>query len=357
MAARVLVTRAGTGASNNLIRSLKSGDPSLFVAGCHDDRFVLKKSLADRNYLVRPHGDPGFGESLSRVVAAEGIDLIIPTTDSTVRTVSALRGRLACRLFLPRHEVIELCQDKYELTIRLRSRGVPAPLTYPVTDLDGIDELFHLLGPSDLLWCRVRTGSGSVGALPVRAPEQARSWTRYWEDMRGVPATAFTLSEHLPGRDFFCQGLWNAGRLVLIKTCERLSYFVSGAEPSGVSSVSALARTVFEPGVVEVCTAAVRVLDSDATGAFNFDLKEDATGRPCITEINAGRFVSGTNILDLTGKHNMAVTYVRLALGEPVEIREEYDVAEAFYSVRDLDAVPGIFHADELFAGIEDARE
>jgi carbamoyl-phosphate synthase large subunit len=61
-----------------------------------------------------------------------------------------------------------------------------------------------------------------------------------------------------------------------------------------------------------------------------------------------------TNIFDLTGKHNMAATYVRLALGEPVEIRDEYDVADDHYLVRDLDTLPGIFHADELFEGIRD---
>ena len=78
------------------------------------------------------------------------------------------------------------------------------------------------------------------------------------------------------------------------------------------------------------------------------------TGVPCITEINAGRFSSGTNILDLTGKHNMAATYVRVALGEPVDLREEYDVAEDYYMLRDLDTPPGVFHAEELFEGIEE---
>jgi carbamoyl-phosphate synthase large subunit len=87
---------------------------------------------------------------------------------------------------------------------------------------------------------------------------------------------------------------------------------------------------------------------------FSVDLKENAAGVPCITEINAGRFSSGTNILDLTGKHNMAVTYVRLGLGEAVGIRDEYDVAVDYYMLRDLDTFPGIFHADELFEAIEE---
>jgi short-subunit dehydrogenase len=50
MESRVLVTGAGTGAANNLVRSLKAGDSSLTVVGRHDGRFALKQSVADRNY-------------------------------------------------------------------------------------------------------------------------------------------------------------------------------------------------------------------------------------------------------------------------------------------------------------------
>ena len=60
MGKRILVTGAGTGASNNLIRSLRAGDPSIFVAGCNDDRFVLKKTLADRKYFVATQTGAGF---------------------------------------------------------------------------------------------------------------------------------------------------------------------------------------------------------------------------------------------------------------------------------------------------------
>jgi carbamoyl-phosphate synthase large subunit len=202
----------------------------------------------------------------------------------------------------------------------------------------------------------VRTGSGSTGAIPVARPEQARSWIAYWTEMRGVPATSFILSEYLPGRDFSCQAVWKSGALVLVKTCERLSYFGGGGNPSGTSSISQLAKTVFAPEVVAVCTAAIRAIDPRASGTFNFDLRENARGVPCLTEINAGRFPSGTNIFDLTGRFNLAATFVRVALDEPVRLREAYDPAEGYYTVRDLDTLTGVFHADELFDKIVDAR-
>ena len=60
------------------------------------------------------------------------------------------------------------------------------------------------------------------------------------------------------------------------------------------------------------------------------------------------------NFFDFTGAHNMSATYLRLALDEPVEIADPYDVAEARYFVRGVDAVPAIFSADDLFEGIEE---
>ena len=355
MRRRLLLTGAGSAATSNLMRSLRAGYRSLTIVGCHSDRFLLKKSAADRNYLVPALTHPGYFRALRRVIAREHVDLLIPTTDAEVHAFTRARVKLPCRRFLPRKAVVDLCQDKYRLNMVLRSRGVPAPATYPVSSLRSLEAIFTRL-PREPVWCRVRSGSGSTGAIPVMRPEQARSWIAYWSEMRGVPATSFILSEYLPGRDFSCQAVWKAGTLVLVKTCERLSYFGGGGNPSGTSSISQLAKTVFAPEVVAVCTAAIRAIDPHASGTFNFDLRENSRGVPCLTEINAGRFPSGTNIFDLTGRSNLAATFVRVALDEPVRLRETYDPAEGYYTVRDLDTLTGVFRADELFDKIVDAR-
>jgi predicted ATP-grasp superfamily ATP-dependent carboligase len=355
MPVRLLITGAGSGPSNNLIRSLKAGDPSLFIAGCHSDRFILKTSAADRNFLVHSATHRAFLRDVARVIARVRVDLLIPTTDADVRALSRARRRLPCRVFLPSRPVVELCQDKYRLSRFLRGRGVAAPLTYAVRSLAGVPGIFRRLGRTPL-WCRVRAGSGSTAAIPVRAPRQAQAWIAYWSTMRGIPVRSFTLSEYLPGRDFGCQSLWDRGRPVLTKAFQRLSYIAAGGHPSGVSSVAALARTAADSRVQEVTTRAVGALGRDVSGLFSVDLKEDGEGTVCVTEINAGRFLAGTNLLDLTGKHNMATTYVQLALGERVESLEEPGQSADYYMVRDVDTLPAVFHAEEFFSGIEDAR-
>src|SRR5262245_5784138 len=348
METRALVLGAGTGTGNNLIRSLKAGDPLLTVIGIHDDRFVLRKSAADRNCLLRASNGRELARAIGRL-ADDARTVLIPNTDPDVKVVSDVRSEVPCRVFLPAAETIDLCQDKFRLTQHLRAHGVPAPLTVAVDDLDNVDALFAGVSARTPVWCRMRTGSGSMGAAPVRTPDHVRGWIGYWRDMRGVPVTSFTLSEYLPGRDYACQGLWKDGVLVLLKMCERLSYFGGRAQPSGTSSTPALAKLVFDPRVAEVCASAISVVDRRASGVFSIDLKEDATGVPCVTEINAGRFCMITNLFDLTGARNMAALYLRLAFDEPVDAERLCDEVEDVYLVRDLDTLPGIFHADDLF--------
>ncbi|HEY3230587.1 MAG TPA: hypothetical protein VGJ87_15290, partial [Roseiflexaceae bacterium] len=258
MSIRLLVLEAGSAAGNNLIRSLKTGDPSLLIVGCNDSRFVLKKSAAERNYVL-PLSSRSYRAALRRIIKTERIDLLIPTSDADVLRISELRDRLGCRSFLPRKSVIERCQDKYALTLFLRRRGIPAPLTYPITNTEKIEGLFRRFKPSERLWCRIRAGAGSYGAIPVKSPDQVKGWIAYWERMRAVPPGSFTLSEYLPGRDYCVQCLWDKGTLVLAKMAERITYLDTGS-PSGVSSMPALAKTAFEPHVIAACKKAIRAL-------------------------------------------------------------------------------------------------
>jgi carbamoyl-phosphate synthase large subunit len=350
---RLLILRAGSGPGNTLMRSLKAGDPSLFMVGCHHDRFEIKKSSADRNYLVSPFARAEFRRALRNIIKAERIDLVIPTHYVDVRTISNLRDSIPCRVFLPRKTVIARCQDKYRLTTFLGRRGVPVPLTHPVTRLKDIEQLFRRFRSARELWCRIRVGTGSAGAILVRSPEQTRSWIKYWEEVCAMPAGAFTLSEYLPGRDFCVQSLWKGGKLMMARSHERLSYLVVGGGPSNVSSMAALARIIYEPRVFEVGTNAIRALDAKASGVFFVDIKENAAGKPCVTEINAGRFASVSLAHDVAGPDNMALAYVRVALGERATTRRAR-IAEDCYVLRGLDALPTVLRADELSDGIVD---
>jgi hypothetical protein len=357
---RILITRAGSGPCNNLMRSLLHDNASTVLIGCNPDQFILKLSPAQRNFIVAApaaEGGPShaFERDLRAVIERAAVDLIIPGNDDDALLLARLHERepLACRTFLPSAKTIAVCHDKYALYLLFRRHRIPVATTYPISDRASLDEAWHALAPRDLAWCRIRHGCASVGATKVRDADQAWHWITYWNTMRGVPLEHFTLSEFLPGRDYNVQGIWFHGRLILIKMCERLSYLNATQNPSGMGSTAALAKTVWNPAAIAACEAAMQCVDSRAHGVFFFDLKENDAGLPCVTEINASRFVMITDFHDLIGRHNMAGTYTRLGCGEAVDIEDPYDAPGEYYLVRELDTLPRIFATDELFEHIE----
>ena len=349
---RVLITGAGTGSSGNVVRALRAMQPTPHIVGLHHDRFTLRQSLADRSYLCPPYAAGEFVDTALDIVRRQRINVVMPGDDDVVKALSDHRRRFPMPLFLPRRSTIDLCQDKYALCVFLRRRGIPAPLTYAVRSLGGLDRIFARFSRKGLLWCRARRGSRSVAATPVASVEQARGWITQWRDLRDVKVSDFTLSEYLPGRNFVVQSVWRDGRLLLAQATEVLSYFAAGNNPSGVFSLSSLAKTVVAPEALQVTLRAVRALERRPSGTFFVELKEAAGGVPCITEINAGRFPSGVTALLALGKHNMVAVFLLAALGEPVTIDDPYGSSEDHYLVRDIDAVPGVYSAAELSEGI-----
>src|SRR5688500_9758649 len=196
MPKRLLVMEAGTGASEHLIRSLRADDDGIAIVGGHWDQFFLKNSAAERRWLVPPPSDANYAAAVHRIVTRERIDCIVPNADESVAALSARHRRFGKRLFLPRPDVVQLCQDKYRLTTFLRRHGIPVPETHHVTRLGSISAIFRRLGSRTPLWCRIRSGCNSRGAAPVATAHQARSWIRYWSEMRGARATDFTLAEY-----------------------------------------------------------------------------------------------------------------------------------------------------------------
>lgn len=354
MSARLLVLGAGSGAANNLIRSLRAADAPVTVVGAHTDRFVLRCAPTARRYLLPPASHPDFAPALARLIAAERIDLAIPLSDADVRAVAARRDALGCRTLLPALATIELCQDKYDFADFLTARGVLVPETVALRTLDDVEAAFARLARHAQLWCRRRRGQGGLGALLVTRPAQARAWIEYWHEMRGVDVSEFTLAEHLPGRDFAGQALFAGGETILTHTYERLSYLGAAAAPAGIG-LAALGKRVIDRRVTDLVATAVRAIEPRASGVFCFDAREDAGGRPRLTELNAGRFGLSAILLDLAGKTNMATAYVQLALGERLEPIVEPDPLEEWYIVRDYDGAPAVLRADDLFTGIDEA--
>lgn len=350
---KLLVTAAGGGVSENLIRAIRTTDDSHFIAGVSCDQYALARASTDTKHLIpRADAEAAYAEAVRKVVDKERIDLVIPCHDTEVGTLSLYRSEIGTHLFLPSHEMVKTFQDKLSLNQELASQDIPVAETCHFSDTAAVERLFERKGSDDLLWCRLRRSSASRGSLPVKTKEQLDAWVHYWETMRGIPAHEFTVSEYLPGRDFAFQSLWNHGKLVIAKTCERLIYLAGEWMPSGKSSTPRVGKLVNEPAVNEICEAAVKGLDPDANGIYCIDLKENYNGEPCITEFNIGRFFMISPIFNLVGRYNMAELFLKLAFGEQVEIDARFrfsDIAEEeTYLVREFDGAPLIVSKNRI---------
>jgi carbamoyl-phosphate synthase large subunit len=349
---RVLISGAGTGTSGNVIRALRVMKPKPKIIGINHDRFVIKQSLADRDYLCPEPASSEFVDSILEIIKRERINVVIPTDDSVVKALSDARDRIPIDLRLPRRKTIDLCQDKYALNVFLRDRAVPVPLTYEVRSLRHLRAIFARFSRVGVLWCRARRGSRSLAATPVTTEEQARAWIMLWRDLQGVEVSDFTLGEYLPGRHFIVQTLWHNGRLLCAQSVEVLSYFAAGNNPSGTFSLSCLAKTVVASEALQVTLSAVRALERYPSGTFCVELKETTEGAPLITEINVGRFPSGVTTLLAIGNDNMIAVFASAAVGHLITVNEPYGSALERYLVRDIDAIPGVYSVTDLAKGV-----
>ncbi len=335
---RILVTGAGGSPAANFVHSLRLAPEPFYVVGTDTSKYHIELSPVDARYLLPSTDDPGYLEALNAVIAREGVELVHPQPEQEVRLLAEQHERVSARTFLPSAEAITLCQDKASFAGRMAEAGLPTPRFARAESEESLrDETASILEAREQAWVRAVRGAGARASLPVTTPEQAVSWARYWVEKRGLSIDDFMVSEFLPGREFAFQSVWQDGRIVTSAARERLEYVFGHLMPSGQSSSPSVARTVRRDDVNELATRAVQAVDTNASGVFCVDLKEDEDGRPLVTEINAGRFFTTSNFLAEAGA-NMPHTYVRLAYGEDVDGLPAYDaVEEGLYWVRMVD--------------------
>ncbi|HEX7597620.1 MAG TPA: hypothetical protein VF518_05360 [Polyangia bacterium] len=336
---RILVTGTGGPLGSNLTRSLRAAPEKLALFGTEANRYHLPLSLSDRTFLI-PHSrdTDAYLAALARIVADEGIDLILPTHPVEVRTIASHRRELGpVRLFLPATACILAADSKWETFRILRAAGIPVPDTFSIDREDDVRAAFAAI-PTRPVWVR---GSGAPGigigvaSLPCREAAHAVAWIDHYRGWGGFIASRF-----LPGRNLTWCGLFQEGRLLAAQTRERLEYVIPHVSPSGITGAPAVSRTIAYPQVRSTGEAAVRALPGTPHGIFFVDMTEDEAGQPRVTEINAGRF--GTTIHFYTEAGcNFPYLAVQLAFGENIAGAPFIDpIPPGVYWLRTLDCGP-----------------
>jgi len=319
----VLVTGAGGSAARNFIKCLRLAG-GYFIVGTDTESHHLRcNDLLDIGCNVPMCSDSSYLDELRRICIKYDIEIVHPQPDCEVSVLSKSDMETA----LPEYEIVQICQDKFVTHQVLSKVGAPTPRT------TNVDECVY---PS---WVRSRFGAGSKAALPVANKTQLDGWLNYWK-FRGIPSSDFIASEILPGREYAFQSLWWNGDLVASAARCRLEYAGGAQSPSGQTSSPSIAVSVHDEKVNAAAVAAVMAVTKGRPhGVFCVDLKEDESGNPKTTEINAGRFFTTSDFFATAGC-NMPHMYIQLAIGNNVSSVGHNAVASGIYWIRGMDRNP-----------------
>lgn len=293
---RVLVLGAGGAAANGFCRALRlSGGYHLIGANINPTDLLLAD--CDETHHVTDDG------SLADLIFQLQPDFVHAQPDEEVERLSRLRhiaGRY--RTFLPYHQTILTCQNKWSSYVKWAAAGVPAPETWFILDARDLKDAFG--GPR---WLRNVCGAGGAGSIVTDDYEFACKWIDRHDGWG-----SFTAAEVLTAHTVTCQMIWHKGRVIASQQRKRVTWANARNAPSGVSGSTGIGETCSDPNVETVAEAAVRAIDPNAHGLFGVDMAYDHDGVPRVTEINVGRFFTTAPDFYAQAGFNMADLYVRI---------------------------------------------
>jgi carbamoyl-phosphate synthase large subunit len=314
----------------------------MFLVGTDSNEYFVHLSMTDKTVLVPRAKNPNYIDALNEIIAKEKIEFLHAQPDVEVEAVSEKREKINAAVFLPSKAAVKACQDKLESAKVWKKKNVPVARTIEVKKDEDIDRALAEFGSP--IWIRARHGAGGRGSTPADNRETAVAWIRYWKSRK--VNWEFIAQEHLPGRNIAFHSIWKNGELVTSMARERIEYIYPYLAPSGIMGTPAVQRTVHDKAVNKIGTEAVLSIDPSFRGIASVDLKENAKGVPCVTEINPARMFTTSFFFSFASKvlrkdycANIPYLCVKLAYKEALPDMPKYDSLPAdVYWIRHMDA-------------------
>ncbi|WP_431074098.1 ATP-grasp domain-containing protein [Microbacterium phyllosphaerae] len=262
MSARVLVTGAGGPAGVAVIRSLlRRSDLEVFAADMDGWASGIYLVPPTHRRLVPPGRDEDFVPAISRMVAEDGLDLVISTVDVELIALAGRRDELApAVLAAPSQETLSVALDKLLLAERCESTGLTPRTVLAGADADAVDWVFPV-------FAKPRQGAGSRGIRLV-ADRAA---------LESLPLDeGLIVQDYLPGEEYSVDVIADAAGTVVAAVPRTRARVDSGVAIAG--------RTVHDPELEETAAAIARAIG--LVGVANVQLRRDREGRAVLLEVN-----------------------------------------------------------------------
>lgn len=349
----ILITGVGGPTPRSFARAIKEignyTSYKLIGTDIHPYAIGLYQShLFDHSYLTPKSSDLQYWEAMEDIIKKEKIDMavILPEQEVLAWSRRQATGSLPCKALIPPIEAVDKMLDKSILTEALKDSGfVPKSVIIDVSDKDlKTNTESQLQYP---YWIRSATGSSGLGSYKIECYDDLQRWVSINKGIHN-----FIASEFLPGRNLACKLLYYHGKLMRAACGERVNYIMSKVSPSGITGNTSFGRLINDSRAFETSQKAIEIM-FDLTGAekhgfYTVDLKEDASGKPIITEINI-RHVAFTQCF-AAGGANLCEDTIRLLDNDPdfdSDFRL-YEFEEGLIFLRDVDERPIVMKEQDL---------
>lgn len=346
---KILIAGAGGAPSEGVIDSLLKDPKRDEIIGMGSEPTDLALSKAKRKYLVPYADNANYKEALLRILKLEKPDLIHFQNDLEIFEASKIRTEIEAtgtKIFMPSHEVIDTCVNKYKSYLKWYEAGLNVPQNIFLKNEEDLKEAFSKLGDSDgKIWLRASSiGGGGKGALPTNDFEFAKRWIEQFDGWND-----FVAAEMLTKDTVTWLSIWHEGELVVAQTRARNGWTHGNRTLSGVTGVTKVGQTVSSDEVTAVAIDSIKSIDSKPHGIYGVDMAYDRTGIPCPTEINISRFFTTIKFFTEAGL-NMPCIFKDIALYDefPSLSKKINPLKNDLLWLRGMDTLPMLSSVSEL---------
>lgn len=341
----ILVTGAGGIGGVNFVRAIRTSETKYKIVGTDFNKYYIHFPDVDRRYDTPRHDDPSFLGKIREIVKKEKIDFVHPHPSSEALVISKEREKIEAEIYLPDYRTMITGQDKLATQRLLEENNVNVARTEAIISLDDIKSSFQRIG--EKVWVRARHGAGGRLSLLCENWREAELWIRLWVS-KGVEPEEMIMQEYLPGRNIAWDSIWFNGNLITSYSRERLEYPLKHVSPSGITGTPSVSRTVEIEEANLIGEKAVRTISKRPHGVFSVDMKENESGKLCITEVDPGKFHTTMPLwgyvafkyLGMPWYANLADLYVRIGISKdvPNDIPKYDLIPGGYYMVRNIDS-------------------
>lgn len=350
---KILLAGCGGAPTEGVVRSLLAAKRKEEIIGMGSEPTDLVLSKATRKYNVPYANEVEYEDELVKILQHEKPDLVHFQNDLEIFHASLLREKIletGVSLFMPNHDVIDICVNKYKSYLKWEAAGLPVAKNILINDDKDLQRAFHELGDDQgRIWLRASSiGGGGKGALPTNDPEFGQKWIDKhdgWGD--------FVAAELLTPDTVTWLSIWYEGELIVAQTRIRKGWTHGNRTMSGVTGVTKIGQTFSSDVIDKVALDSVLAIDSKPHGIFGVDMAYDMEGTPKPTEINISRFFTTVLFFTKAGL-NMPEIFKDIALYNqfPKLEKKMNPLPDGLLWLRGMDTEPLLLTENELSSSL-----